>query len=384
MLLENKSANIAFSFDEVKGIFTGYASVFNEVDRINDMILDGAYDEEIKSWESGKKIPVNFEHEKSIRLADNLNKMVSDPKGLLVEWTFSQEAKSQYPDIWHWALSKAKSGNLFMSIGFIAEQSELGMNRKSLKRQLVLDKISQISLDHIAATANPVDTKAKILEVKGFRTPKYPVDLSDSWDAQAANKRWREYTKSTEIPSAQYKNGFLYIEDGREDLFGSYHFQVVDIIDGEPMINQQAVITANAYLRGAGRGVKILNEQEKKQALTIISTLYMKINRLRKQEGVDELPEVEIKSEEANLNYSLRKIDGKVTAKKFLKENKSIMSNNNVENFVNHLFSLNQKSLKVNEAVNEPQCKAQASVSGGNTNNFDSLLEQVAIKLKNK
>lgn len=381
MFLEKKSASYSFKFDEVKGIFTGYASVFNEVDRVNDTILNGAYDEEIKSWESGKKVPINFDHQKSIILANNINSMTADSKGLLVEWTFSEEAKSLYPDIWHWAVSKAKSGNLSMSIGFTPLQSMLGDNRRAMKKNRALDKLSKITLDHIAITDMPVDPKARILEVKGFNTPRYPIDLSENWDAQAANKRWREYTKSTEKPSNQYKSGFLYIEDGREELFGSYHFQVVDIIDGEPMVNQMAVIAANAYLHGARQGVKILNAQEKKRALEVVSSLYTKINRLRIQDGIEELPTIEIKSEEPNLNYSIKSISGKVSAKKFLKEYKSAISNNNIENFIDHIFALNKP--KNNETESKSQCE-QASASGSETNSLDSLWEEVVTKINNK
>lgn len=381
-ILEQKSLNIPFVFDEVKGIFTGYASAFNAVDRVKDTVIKGAYSEEIKSWQNGKKIPVNFEHDKSYKIADNLSKIEEDAKGLLVEWKFSEEAKSIYPDIWQWAVSKAKSGNLFMSIGFSVIKSDLGINRKSQKKTLQPDVLRQIELDHIAITDNPVDTKAKILEVKGLRTPKYPIDLSESWDGQAANARWRDYTKSKDKPSDQYKNGFLYIEDGREDLFGSYHFQVVDIIDGEPMINQRAVIAANAYLHGARRGVKILDEQQKAKAIQIISSIYKRINRLRKENGADLLPEVELKSEDKNYNLAIKDISGVISAKRFLKENKSVLSNNNIENFVDHLnniFSASSKIQKNNEVNDEPLCEKKAPVFGAKiTDDFDSLMDQVA------
>lgn len=168
MILEQKSSNISFGFDAIKGIFTGYASVFNEVDRVKDTVLPSAYDKEIKAWESGKFIPINFEHQKQIILAGNVNKMIKEDKGLLVEWTFSEEAKSLYPQIWQWAVEKAKSGKLFMSIGFESKASLLGSQRINLKKQNTPDTLMEIELDHIAATNNPVDTKAKVLEVKSM------------------------------------------------------------------------------------------------------------------------------------------------------------------------------------------------------------------------
>lgn len=377
MILEQKSSNISFGYDEIKGIFTGYASVFNEVDRVGDTVLPNAYDKEIKAWEEGKSIPINFEHDKSIILAGNVNKMTKEGKGLLVEWTFSQEAKSLHPDIWQWAVSKGKAGKLFMSIGFESKSSLLGNKRIQLKKQMISDTLMEVELDHIAATDNPVDTKAKILEVKGLRTPKYPVDLSENWDSQSAEKNWREYTKSTEKPSTQYKNGFLYVEDGKEELFGSYHFLVVDIIDGEPMVNQRAVIAANGYLHGARNGVKILDEQQTTQILGIISILYERINRVRKENGVDLLPAVEMKSIE-NLNSTIKELNGKISAKRFLKENKSILSNTNIENFVDQIFKIKEFETE------QKSLPKEVPVIVDKTNDFNSLMNEVASKLNNK
>ena len=385
--IENKSLTVPFAFDEVKGIFTGYASVFNEVDRVNDTVAFGAYDKAIRDFTSGKnKIRINFEHDKSKVLAENLTKMSVDEKGLLVEWKFSEEAKVKYPDIWKWAVEKAKANQLFMSIGFYPEKTKLGDMRDKLKdKYLAADTLYQVGLDHIAITANPVDTKAAILEVKGLRTPEYPIDLSSSWDVQEANRRWREYTKSTESPSADYEKGFMYVEDDKKELFGGYHFQVVDVVDGKPVINQQAVITAHAYLKGARRGVKILNASQKVRALQIIQNIYDKINVAREEAGIEKLPNIEIKSE-MSLNDTILTIDGKVTAKKFLKANKEELSNTNIENFVDHLFRLfSSFEKKENEtSVEKSQCEQSAYVSVGQKSSSDNLdIESVLAQAGN-
>lgn len=259
--LEQKSLEIGFSFDEVKGIFTGYASVYNEVDRINDTILPGAYDNEIKRWSNKEKsIPINFEHEKEIKLAENLNLMVSDEKGLLVEWTFSEEAKKLYPEIWKWAVTLAKRGELYMSIGFKVIESELGNTRYTLKNKfLSMDVLKEIILDHIAITDYPVDGKAEIIEVKSK-------------------------------------------QNSEEDTL--------------------------------------------------------------------------------NLNVELKNISGKVAAKKFLKEHKSIISNTNVENFVNHVFDLARSKKEMIEIEKKSQCDKEVSVQRDKTDDFDSILDEVAFKLK--
>lgn len=257
--LEKKSVEIGFNFDEVKGIFTGYASVFNEIDRVNDTVDPEAYNDDIKKWkENNKSIPINFEHEKEINLSSNLIEMATDQKGLLVKWQFSEEAKALYPDIWKWAVEKAKSGELFMSIGYKAAKSTLGKTRYIMKNKfLTHDTLYNIDLDHIAITDNPVDTKAEIIEVKSSQEPE-------------------------------------------------------------------------------------------------------------------------------NLNISLKKITGKVAAKKFLKENKNIISNNNVENFVNHLFDIARNKNSMIEVEEKSQCEKTVSASGDKNDDINSLFDEIAIKLNNK
>jgi len=261
--------------------------------------------------------------------------------------------------------------------GYTVLKSALGANRYEMKKKFVeADTIYSLSLDHVAITSNPVDPSARILEVKGLRMPKYPIHLSDSWESDAAEKRWREFSKSVDKPSESYKNGFLYFEDGREELFGSYHFNLVDIIDGEPMVNELAVITAYRYIKGARNGVKILNAQQKVAALDIISKLYDKINRLRKEEGVDPLPEVEIKAD-INYNELIETIDGEVSAKRFLKNNQGSLSNTNIENFVNKVIAVTSSK---NEAKSQLELEAREKAS---VNNPTSVIEVKTEDLSN-
>lgn len=375
------------SFDEVKGIFAGYTAAFNKIDKVKDTLTDGSFDYAINQWKEGKAIRVNFEHDKKIELAPNLIEFSSDDYGAIVRFQFSQEAKVNYPDIYQWAVSKAKSGTLFLSIGFTVLKSSLGGMRYEMKKKfLEPDTIYSLTLDHIAITDNPVDPSARIFEVKGLKMPKYPIYLSDSWDGNAAEKRWREFSKSTEYPSDMYKNGFLYFEDGKEDLFGSYHFNLVDIVDGEPVINQMAVITAYRYIKGARNEVKILNAQQKISALEIISKLYDKINRLRKEDGVEMLPAVEIKSD-INYNQLIETVDGFMSAKNFLKNHQGSLSNTNIENFVNKVMSLNKQEVKSQQELGAgekaPVIKA-ASVTEVKTEDLSSYFSEIGNFLTKK
>lgn len=64
-------------------IIHGYASVFDVVDRQNDIVLRGAFSEAIKQFESGRTIPILWQHdqEKPIGM---IEKMEEDEYGLFI------------------------------------------------------------------------------------------------------------------------------------------------------------------------------------------------------------------------------------------------------------------------------------------------------------
>lgn len=320
----SKSFYIPIHLQDIKGIFTGYASHFNGIDKVGDTVRPNAFDQSIRDWREGKSIFINKDHSGPV-IADNVDLLETDEKGLKTKFKFKEEAKSislrQYgymtdETLFSWAVREAKQGRLALSIGGTATIIK-GSN---------VNIITKFKLKHIAITTMPVDTQATIEEVKSFNVPKYPVELANTWDSVIAEKNWRDYSNSNEKPSAMYKNGFLYIEDDKKEQFGGYHFLVVDVIDGEPVVNQQAVITAYRYLEGARRGVKILDEAGKTKAKASIKKLYEKINRARSQEGIEPLPVESIKSQIGN-------IDGRVSFEKFLKANTDF-SNSEIEEIV--------------------------------------------------
>ena len=173
--LEYKSLNIAVkSFDSIKGIFKGYAASFNQVDKVNDTITPEAFDNDIKACkDKTKKISVNYAHFKEIELAADLISMEKDEYGLLVEFQISEEAKASYVELYGKFIVLVELGQLFMSIGGYVEKSTLGDDRW-IKKMIANanDTISEFSLDHIAITEYPIDSNAKMLEVKSRNTKK--------------------------------------------------------------------------------------------------------------------------------------------------------------------------------------------------------------------
>lgn len=170
--IEYKSLNLAIkSFDSIKGIFKGYASTFNNVDKVYDTMLPESFDNTIKSFNDGsKKIEVNFDHWEKIILSENLTNLYKDEKGLWVEFQVSSESRKTYSKLFGELIILMENDDLFMSIGGYVIKSSLGDDRW-VKKEIANanDEISEFDLIHIALTHYPIDDHAKMMEMKSER-----------------------------------------------------------------------------------------------------------------------------------------------------------------------------------------------------------------------
>lgn len=169
---EFKSLDVSIkSFDKIKGIFKGYASTFNNVDQVKDTMLPQAFNKSITAFENNEvNIIINYDHWESIELAPNLKSISTDEEGLLVEFQVSKEARKTYSALFDKIVLKMEQEELFMSIGGFVIKSSLGDDRWVKKEiGLAVDEISEFELVHIAVTSHPIDTNAKMLEMKSER-----------------------------------------------------------------------------------------------------------------------------------------------------------------------------------------------------------------------
>jgi hypothetical protein len=179
----------------------------------------------------------------------------------------------------------------FFSIGYITKKFRI--DDKGIRH------LQEVEIKEVSLVTNPANPKATIVDFKNINLPKYPVNIDSSWDGALAETRWREYSKSTEKPSDNYKNAFLYFDANKPELFGSYHLQVVDIVDGVPVINENAVFAAYQAMQGARGGLKVVPENEMPKLKGAITELYKKINRVRITEGKEQLDTPEFKTKSA-------------------------------------------------------------------------------------
>lgn len=74
------------------------------------------------------------------------------------------------------------------------------------------------------------------------------------WDGDAAIKRVRTKTGSTEKPSSSYKNAFFWFDSKDADDFGAYKLPFVDVVSGELVAIRKGIFAADAAMGGARTG----------------------------------------------------------------------------------------------------------------------------------
>lgn len=142
-----------FKFDEAKGTFEGYASVFGGLDSYGDTILPGAYKDTLATRTS--PVAMYFNHvSRRFDLPAKIgvwNDMHEDQKGLRV----SGQLTKGHP-IADAVLASMKSGALSgLSIGYTVPQG--GSSKDGSVR-----KLSKINLFEVSAVDDPADASALI------------------------------------------------------------------------------------------------------------------------------------------------------------------------------------------------------------------------------
>ena len=353
--IEHKHIQLeAKNFDEIKGVINGYGVTYGNKDRVNDIILQGALQESIEDWNAGVGVKYLFEHQDILELNSNIDKFESDNVGTPIQATVSEFAKQQMPMHFKRIVDAFKNNKAFLSVGFFIKDAYVirgGQKFYIVKNSQIVGKrlpnetryLEKIKVKEFSFTTNPANMEAKIFDLKSINLPKYSVDIESSWDGTQAEQRWREYTKSVEMPNTNYKNGFLYFDAEKQENFGSYHLQVVDIIDGEPKIIENAVKAVYQAMRGARGGLTAIPESEMPRLQGAVTELYKKINRVRVAEGMEslEMPNFKTKSEFEMALDNIKNADGSVASvglRKMLQSMKKVgklyMSHNQIEQFI--------------------------------------------------
>ena len=347
------------SFDEYKGEFKGYGVVYNKKDRVNDIILSNALQNSIDNFNAGVPIKFLFDHENAIEFNTNLESFSSDGVGAPIFVKAKNEARLKFALQFKRMIQACKNGNAYFSPGYYVRKAYILQENKKVyitREEWIKHRknnpdairyLEEIEVIEFSFVTNPANLDAQVLDFKSINIPKYPIELLSSWEVDIANKRWREYSNSTEEPSEMYKKAFLYYNESEPLNFDSYHLQVVDVIGGEPVINDKAVIAVYQSMQGARSGLKIVPESEMPSLMSAIKELYFKINNIRNQEGIELLEEPNFKMYE--IEKKINNIHTKAFAEKFCRQYKKYMCNMSeaqFKKFINNITNIGYKIAK--------------------------------------
>jgi len=246
--------------------FTGYASVFGNVDYGDDVIERGAFKDSIAKNQADKKYaPILWQHEmeEPIGVAEEL---AEDTKGLKVMAKLPLEDEQVKGKV----KPQVKIGSVReMSIGFIVKDFYIKEGIRYIKK---------VDLIEISLVTKAMNKLAQIESFKSFSAntnlPFAPRDLQ--WDGNKAEQNIREYTGSTDKPSADYKKYFMYFDSENQEQFGAYKLLFADIIDGKPYIVPRAVFAIAGALQGARGGLDV-PEQDRMRIQREVIKLYKKM-----------------------------------------------------------------------------------------------------------
>ena len=154
--------------DDTKvGTFTGYGSIFNNVDAGGDLIAPGAFKKSLKEWKSkGKLPPMLLQHGGFIGPAEDgipvgaYTKMEEDEKGLFVEgYLFALDTqKGKYIH------EGMKAGSLDgLSIGYVARDVAYGKKPDEPRRTL-----KGVDLREISIVTFPMNDKSRVMSAKSI------------------------------------------------------------------------------------------------------------------------------------------------------------------------------------------------------------------------
>jgi HK97 family phage prohead protease len=151
--VETKFLNVAFEVkaEGDKGEFTGYGSVFGNVDSYRDVVVKGAFAETIRE---GKTIPVLWQHDSREPIGVFVE-LREDDRGLFVKGNINMETQRGRE-----SFALLKQGAIKgLSIGFITKESIIDdMNN--------VRKLTDVDLMEISLVTFPANVEAEVVGVK--------------------------------------------------------------------------------------------------------------------------------------------------------------------------------------------------------------------------
>jgi len=175
-----EAKSFSFFADEVKsverdgiqyGIISGYASTFGNVDRVNDMVMQGAFGATIKEYQEKRRpIRMYYQHDdKEVIGAFSAFSMREDEKGLYVQGEINLEVQRGRE-----VYALAKQGVLTdLSIGYTVRDFDMDRGVRKLK---------SLALWEISVVAEPANPLATITSVKSVEDVKSTIKKKSDFE----------------------------------------------------------------------------------------------------------------------------------------------------------------------------------------------------------
>ena len=194
------------SLDE-GGQFEGYASVFGVQDSDGDVIIKGAFQKSIESYQDRGKYPKMLWQHNPTQIVGKWTEMREDERGLWVKGSLILDVEKGRE-----AYALMKAGELdAMSVGFNISEATAGDMRGRVIEEIDLWEVSLVTWganpDALITTVKSIDTErnferflrdagfsrkqAQTITAKGFRAA-----MSDQWDADSVDEGLLQSLKS--------------------------------------------------------------------------------------------------------------------------------------------------------------------------------------------
>jgi HK97 family phage prohead protease len=262
--------------DEI-GVFQGSMATEHK-DRGNDIIAPDAFDNSLERYRKAKRrIRLFYQHNTSKVPIGGI-----DPKNIIKDgkkWNIKGELDfgvRQAQEVYS-ALKKKNLSDL--SIGFT-------INDQDFKKETRL--IRDAELWEVSVVSEPMNPKATITDVKNLKSVNsfkdFPIvkdsdgkiDTKHKWDGTAAEKRVRKFTDAEDAPNAHYRSAFMWFDEAKPDLFGSYKLLYVDVVNDKLQVIPRAIFEKAALLHGGRRGLDV-SEEDKKKIASHVNKYYDKM-----------------------------------------------------------------------------------------------------------
>jgi HK97 family phage prohead protease len=140
-----------------KGIFTGYGSVFGNVDSYDEVVAPGAFADSLAAWKtSGRLPPVLWQHRSGEPVGPHLE-MAEDTHGLFLKGHLLIDDVQRAREARALMVAKAVNG---LSIGFVPRED-------SYDRVTGVRTLKKVDLWEVSIVTFPANPQAQIANVKG-------------------------------------------------------------------------------------------------------------------------------------------------------------------------------------------------------------------------